>query len=81
MALLERQLSEQISQTQEELIKKLQKGQQDPLLESSNAITSASLQMFGPEVVLNSGGCPVCTFKDVINHVADAMAVKYRRSS
>ena len=80
-ALLNRQLHKHVSKDQEELIDKLQAGKMDALLESSNAITAAALQMFGPHAVTGSEGCPICTFKNVINHVADHMAMKYRRSN
>ena len=81
LSLIDRQLQEFVATSQEDLLEKLKAGEMDPLLESSNAITSAAIQMFGPATILNSQGCPVCTFKDVINHIADAMAVKYRRSN
>lgn len=81
MSLLERRLDKLVCQTQEELIALLIEGKMDPLLESTSAITSAAIQMFGPETISNSGGCPVCTFKNVIGHVADHMAVKYLRSN
>lgn len=81
LALVDRQMGELISQDTETLVELLQDGGMDPLLESSNAITSAALQMFGTHAVHDSGGCPICTFKNVITHVADHMAVKYRRSN
>jgi hypothetical protein len=81
MALVQRQLADQICETQEQLIELLVNGEMDPLLESSNAITSAAIQMFGPHAILDSGGCPICCFRNVITHVADHMAVKYRESN
>lgn len=77
-ALLERQLGEKIAQSQEELIEKLVAGQMDPCLEASSAITSAAISMFGAEAVLEVDGCPVCAFHNIITHVADHIAVKYR---
>lgn len=77
-ALLERQLGEYIAETQEALIEKLVAGEMDPCLEASNAITGGALSMFGPEIIIAHGGCPVCTFSSIITHVADHIAVKYR---
>lgn len=81
MSLLSRQLGEQISTTQQELIDKLVEGRMDPALEASNAITSSALEIFGPEAIEAAGGCPVCAFENVIDHVADHMAVKYRKTN
>lgn len=81
MALLERQLHDQIAQTQEQLIEKLIAGEMDPCLEASNAITSGALSLFGPEGVLAADGCPVCAFTNIITHVADHIAVKYRKTN
>lgn len=81
IALLERQLQEHMSQDEEDLINKLESGKMDVLLEASNAITATALQMFGTDSVISFGGCPACTFQNVITHVADHLAVKYRRSS
>ncbi len=78
VALVDRQLEADISRTSEELVDKLEAGEMDAALEASTAITSASMALFGPEVILNNDGCPVCTFKNIITHVADHMAVKYR---
>ncbi len=80
-ALCERQLSQDIAQTPDELIQKLSTGQMDPALEASNAITSAALSTFGPAAVIESGGCPVCSFQNITSHVADHIAIKYRKAN
>lgn len=77
-ALVERQLSPDLSRSSEELIEKLLDGKMDAGLEASTAITSGALSLFGPEAILNQDGCPICTFQNIIIHVADHMAVKYR---
>jgi len=77
-ALVERQLTPDLSRNSEELIEKLLDGKMDAGLEASTAITSGALSLFGPEAILNQDGCPICTFKNIITHVADHMAVKYR---
>ena len=70
-----------ISSSPTELIAKLEAGEMDVGLETSNAITATALQCFGPEALLQLGGCPLCAFKNIINHVTDHMAVKYRKTN
>lgn len=81
MSLLQRNMSDLVSTTQAELIEKLVGGGMDPMLEMSNAITGAALQTFGPESIMANGGCPLCAFENIIDHVADHMAIKYRKSN
>lgn len=78
-ALLERQLEDDISNSQEELRDKLEHGISDAGLEAASAITSAAISLFGPQAILAAKGCPVCAFTNIITHVADHMAVKYRK--
>jgi len=80
-ALRKRNLESDISSSSEELIAKLEAGKMDVGLETSNAITATALQCFGPAALLQMGGCPLCAFKNIINHVTDHMAVKYRKTN
>lgn len=80
-ALMERNLGDKICNTPSELVERLRTGGMDPLLESSNSITTAALHLFGTDVVLQNGGCPLCTFGAVVSHIADHMATKYLRSN
>ncbi len=80
-ALRLRNLMKDVSSSSEELIAKLEAGKMDAGLEASNAITSAALQTFGPEAVINNGGCPLCTFENIVSHVTDHLAVKYRKTN
>lgn len=78
-SLLERQLASYMSTTQEEMIGKLTRGESDPHLDASSAITSAALSLFGPEAVVQSAnGCPLCAFSQILEHVSDHIALKYR---
>lgn len=77
-ALLDRQLGSEISGTEEELRDKLENNVPDAGLEATSAITSAAISLFGPEAILAAEGCPVCAFTNIITHVADHMAVKYK---
>lgn len=80
-ALLDRNLHDYISGSAEEMVSKLERGKSDAGLEASSAITTSAMQLFGPESVMNIGGCPVCAFHNIIDHVADHMAVKFKRSN
>lgn len=80
-ALVERNMADHLSKSPEELVEKLQNDQMDAGLEASSAITTAALELFGPDAILSAGGCPVCTFGNIITHVADHMAVKYTKSN
>lgn len=80
-ALRLRNLMKDVSSSPEELIEKLEAGKMDVGLEASNAITASALQTFGPEAVINAGGCPLCTFKNIVSHVTDHLAVKYRKTN
>lgn len=81
MALVDRQLMNEIAQTQEELVAKLEAGKMDAGLEASTAITTGALQLFGSEAILAQGGCPICAFHNIIHHVTDHLAVKYRETN
>lgn len=76
-ALIDRNLSGQITRDAEELRAKLDAGGMDPALDASSAITTTALQIFGPFPLLENNGCPVCCFQNIINHVADNMQAKY----
>lgn len=80
-ALIDRNLQGHLSSCAEEMVDKLEKGQPDAGLEATSAITSSAMQLFGPEAVVNVGGCPLCAFAGIVNHVADNLAVKYLRSN
>ena len=80
-ALLERNLHEFLSGSAEEMVEKLEAGKGDAGLDASSVITGAAMSLFGPEAVIESDGCPVCAFYNIINHVADHMARKYTRSN
>ena len=80
-ALLERGLHSHISSCAEEMVDKLEKGVPDVGLEATSAITSSAMQLFGPEHVVQMGGCPLCAFSKIIDHVADNLAAKYLRSN
>ena len=80
-ALLDRQLHKHISSCAEEMVDKLESGVPDVGLEATSAITSSAMQLFGPEAVVQLGGCPLCAFDNLVNHVADNLAVKYTRSN
>ena len=80
-ALTERGMGNQLCENAGQLAEKLQSGKMDPGLEASTAITQAAMSMFGPEILLNNDGCPVCAIYNVITHVADHMATKYLKSN
>lgn len=80
-ALLDRQLTADMATSSEQLRNKLEKGIPDASLEAASAITSAAISLFGPHAILAAKGCPVCAFNNIIIHVADHMAVKYRKSN
>jgi hypothetical protein len=80
-ALLERNLHDHLATDSAELADRLEKGKMDAGLEVTSAITSIALQMFGPDHVLASDGCPLCAIHNIVTHVADHIAVKYTRSN
>tara|TARA_R110002126_G_scaffold55928_6_gene149896 strand:+ start:873 stop:1193 length:321 start_codon:yes stop_codon:yes gene_type:complete len=80
-ALLDRSLHEFLSASSEEMVDKLEAGRPDAGLEATSAITAGAMQLFGPEAVMEMGGCPVCAFHNIIDHVTDHMAVKYRKAN
>ena len=82
MALKERGLDELISGSPEELSMKLAAGEMDPCWEACNLINMGALECFGPETVVGSNaGCPVCAFANIVQHMSDLMAVKYRKTN
>ncbi len=77
-ALRDRGLEGQIAQTTEELNAKFAAGELDPCWEAFNMINMAALEIFGPDkIVQENGGCPVCAFANIAQHVADLMHSKY----
>jgi len=81
-ALRERGLDDLISVTVEELNQKLSAGEMDPCWEACNLINMGALECFGPDAVVGANsGCPVCAFANIIQHMSDVMAMKYRKSN
>lgn len=79
-ALKDRGLQDQIAVDAEELNQKFVHGELDPCWEATNMINMGALECFGPtKVVEEYKGCPVCAFSNMIQHIADHMAVKYGR--
>ncbi len=80
-ALKDRGLSEFISPDTETLNMKLAMGDGDPCWESFTRINSAALQIFGPSKLVNEyGGCSICAFSRMVEHVADLVTPKYKDS-
>lgn len=81
-ALRARGLDDLISGSPEELTQKLAAGEMDPCWEACNLINMGALECFGPETVVGANaGCPVCAFANIVQHMSDLMAVKYRRAN
>lgn len=77
-ALRERGLDDQIAADAEELNAKFVSGKLDPCWEGTNMINMGALEIFGPDrIIKENGGCPVCSFANIIPHVGDLMARKY----
>jgi urocanate hydratase len=80
-ALKDRNLDDQIADSPEELTRKFQNGELDPCWEACNMINMGALEIFGPDRILDeNNGCPVCSFANIVPHVADLMARKYGQS-
>ena len=78
LALKDRGLEDQISETAEELNAKFAAGELDPCWEACNMINMGALEIFGPDKILEeNAGCPVCAFANINQHAADLMHRKY----
>lgn len=79
-ALKDRGLEAQIAGSAEELNDKFVRGEMDPCWEGMNMVNMGALECFGPRKVIDeSNGCPVCSFANIIQHIADLMAQKHGR--
>ena len=77
-ALKDRGLDDQIAATTDELNAKFAAGDLDPCWEACNMLNMGSIEIFGPDrVVEENAGCPVCAFANIIQHAADLMHAKY----
>lgn len=77
-ALSDRGLDDQISKSQEELDEKFSMGQIDPLWEACQLVNVSAIEIFGIEKILNeNGGCPLCAFANMAEHIADVIVTKY----
>ena len=77
-ALKDRGLGDKIAQDTDALNEKFMKGELDPCWEAHNMLNFAALNMFGPDkIVEENAGCPVCTFANITQHMADLMAMKH----
>ena len=80
-ALKDRGLDDQIAATAEELNDKFINGELDPCWEACNMINMGGLECFGPNKLIEEyGGCPVCAFSNIVDHVCDRMAQKHGSS-
>jgi hypothetical protein len=77
-SLKDRGLGDQISPDAETLNAKFLRGEMDPCWEACNMVNIGALEIFGVnKVVGENGGCPVCAFANITQHVADLMAMKF----
>ena len=61
----------------QEIMENLDGQPEAPHIEGSTILTLAALQFFGAQTIFEQhGGCPACAFENIIDHVADSMAVK-----
>ena len=80
-ALKDRNLDDQIAESPDELDQKFVRGELDPCWEACNMINMGALEIFGPDRIIEEHkGCPVCSFTQIVGHVADLMALKYGNS-
>ena len=77
-ALKDRGLENRIAESPEELSTKLANGEEDACWEACSMINVGAFEIFGAEKIIHeNGGCPVCAFSNIIQHVADLMAQKF----
>ena len=77
-ALKDRNLSDKIAASAEELNQKFIRGESDPCWEACNAINMGALEVFGPDRIIDDHkGCPVCAFTQMISFVADGAAMRF----
>lgn len=80
-ALKDRGLAPKIAQDADALNEKFMKGEVDPCWEAHQMLNFAALNMFGPDkIIKENAGCPVCTFANIIQHMADLMAIKHQET-
>lgn len=73
-----RGLEHLISRDADELTQKFLKDELDPCWEATNMINMGALECFGVQrVIEENAGCPVCSFANIIQHIADLMAQKH----
>lgn len=77
-ALKDRGLSPKIAQDADALNEKFLKGEVDPCWEAHSSINMGALELFGPDKIIDeNGGCPVCAFANIVQHIADVMTIKH----
>lgn len=77
--LIDRNLQPYMAEDNEQLTEKLANGMGDACFETHTFITSQAIGLFGPAALINMhGGCPACAFENIIDHVSDVMAIKFR---
>lgn len=79
-ALKDRGLGDDIAPDADSLNEKFIKGETDPCWDSAQRINMGAMEIFGPEKIINeNGGCPVCAFANIVQHVADLTAISYNK--
>lgn len=73
-----RGFADQISQSQEELDGKFQRGEMDPLWEACQMVNVGAIELFGIDfIVEENAGCPLCAFANMAQYVADVVTSKH----
>ena len=52
----------------------------DPLLVASTSIIRVAILALGIETLVAHGGCPLCTFRDIVPIISRSIALGYSRS-
>ncbi len=77
-ALRDRGLSNHIAPDAKTLNEKFARGEMDPCWEACNMVNIGAFECFGaPKIIDDNGGCPVCAFANIIQHVTGIVALKY----
>ena len=77
-ALQDRNLTDQIAESPEELSEKLSNGHGDPCWDACNMINVGAIEIFGIDrIIEENDGCPVCAFANMVNYAADVVIGTY----
>jgi len=80
-SLLEIGLGQYMSEDSTEMTEQMMAGTIDPMLAASTTIIRVALLSLGLDAIIQSGGCPLCTFRDIVPLITDSTAKSYLRSN